>query len=65
MIAAPLPDIKAVCEVWLPLLSVSQTDVLIGAREFPGHLIATCRLLDADRRPATKLTCHHVHAASI
>ena len=57
MIAAPTaPDIRAVCEVWLPLLSVFQTDILIGAREFPGHLIAACRLLGADRRPATKLT---------
>ena len=37
-------------------------NILIDACEFPRHLIATCRLLGADRRPATKLTCHHVGA---
>ena len=30
--------------------------ILIGARDLPGNLIAGCRLLRADRRPAAKLT---------
>ena len=30
----------------------------------PGHPMATCRLLGANRRPATKLTGYHVDAAS-
>ena len=36
--------------------------ILIGARDFPGHLIAARRLLGADRRPATKLTRHNIGA---
>ena len=39
-------------------------NILIGACKLPGHLMATCRLLGADRRPATKLTGYHVDAAS-
>ena len=67
MIAAhALPDIKAaLVEVWLPPPSVNQTDILVGAREFPGHLIAARRLLGADRRPATKLTRYDIGAARI
>ena len=36
--------------------------ILIGARAFPGHLIAARRLLGADRRPATKLARHNIGA---
>src|SRR5438552_3404720 len=38
-------------------------DVLISTRDFPGHLIAACRLLRADRHPAAELTCHNRCAA--
>ena len=37
--------------------------ILIGAGQLPGNLIAACRLLCADRRPAAKLTHHNVRAA--
>src|SRR6476660_9361426 len=36
--------------------------ILIGARAFPGHLIAARRLLGANRRPAAKLTRHNIGA---
>ena len=48
----------------LPLLSVVQMRILVRASVLPGHLIAGCRLLGADRRPAaTKLTRNNIRAA--
>ena len=36
--------------------------ILIGPRHLPGNLIPACRLLRANRRPATKLPRHNVRA---
>jgi len=44
-------------------VAISAPDrILIGARAFPGYLIAARRLLDANRRPATKLARHNISA---
>ena len=36
--------------------------ILVGTRDFPGNVIAACRLHRADRRPGAKLTCRNVGA---
>ena len=45
-------------------VAVGVPDRILAGSVLPGHLIAGCRLLGADRRPATtKLTRNNIRAA--